>query len=59
MRTLCKEEDYEFLGSAEKLPNEATDGAGALEDDVKDIKEERVRDETPTVVTMQPELRKH
>ncbi|XP_044042265.1 U2 small nuclear ribonucleoprotein auxiliary factor 35 kDa subunit-related protein 1-like isoform X2 [Siniperca chuatsi] len=39
MRGLCKEEDYAFLGMSEKMP----EGAGPLEDDFGDKKEERVR----------------
>ncbi|XP_056224248.1 U2 small nuclear ribonucleoprotein auxiliary factor 35 kDa subunit-related protein 1-like [Seriola aureovittata] len=43
MRGLCKEEDYAFLGVSEKTTRETAEGAGALEDDWIDRKEERVR----------------
>ncbi|XP_050933545.1 U2 small nuclear ribonucleoprotein auxiliary factor 35 kDa subunit-related protein 1-like [Lates calcarifer] len=43
MRGLCKEEDYVFLGMTEKKTKETAEGAGALEDDWRDRKEERVR----------------
>lgn len=39
MRGLCKEEDYAFLGMSEKT----SEGAGSLEDDWRDKREERVR----------------
>ncbi|XP_035811520.2 U2 small nuclear ribonucleoprotein auxiliary factor 35 kDa subunit-related protein 1-like [Amphiprion ocellaris] len=43
MRSLCKEEDYAFLGKSESTTKETTEGAAALEDDWRDRKEERVR----------------
>lgn len=49
MRGLCKEEDYAFLGRSEKTTKETAEGAGAVEDDWKDNKEERVRDEEEPV----------
>ena len=44
MRGLCKEEDYAFLGMSKKTTEDATEGRSALEDDLPDKKEERVRD---------------
>lgn len=44
MRGLCKEEDYEFLGMSEKTTKVTAEGAGALENDWRDKKEDRVRD---------------
>ncbi|KAK2858777.1 hypothetical protein Q5P01_003397 [Channa striata] len=43
MRCLCKEEDYAFLGTTEKTIKEVAEGAGFLEDDWRDKKEERDR----------------
>ncbi|XP_051248453.1 U2 small nuclear ribonucleoprotein auxiliary factor 35 kDa subunit-related protein 1-like [Dicentrarchus labrax] len=43
MRGLCKEEDYAFLGMSEKTTKETARVAGALGDDWRDQKEERVR----------------
>ncbi|KAM7377966.1 hypothetical protein PAMA_013059 [Pampus argenteus] len=42
MRGLCKEEDYAFLGTSEKMTREGTEGAGDVEDDRRDKKDERV-----------------
>lgn len=47
MRSLCKEEDYEFLGMSEKATKDVAEGAGVVEDDWGDKKEERVRNEEP------------
>ncbi|XP_072233950.1 uncharacterized protein [Leuresthes tenuis] len=43
MRGLCKEEDYAFLGMSKKTAEDATEGCSALEDDLPDKKEERIR----------------
>ncbi len=54
MRGLCIEEDYAFLGMPEKTTEETADGAGALEDDWKDKREERVRDKKEPKSTNPP-----
>uniref|UniRef100_UPI003AB0F101 uncharacterized protein n=1 Tax=Centroberyx gerrardi TaxID=166262 RepID=UPI003AB0F101 len=43
MRGICKEEDYSFLGISEQTTRGTTEGGGALEDDWRDRREERVR----------------
>ncbi|CAB1442473.1 unnamed protein product [Pleuronectes platessa] len=43
LRGLCKEEDYAFLGTSKKSAEETAEGTGALRDDRRDPKEERVR----------------
>ncbi|XP_037616737.1 U2 small nuclear ribonucleoprotein auxiliary factor 35 kDa subunit-related protein 1-like [Sebastes umbrosus] len=43
MRGLCKEEDYEFLGTSEKTTKLTAEGAGASEDDWRDKREDRIR----------------
>ncbi|XP_062239353.1 U2 small nuclear ribonucleoprotein auxiliary factor 35 kDa subunit-related protein 1-like [Platichthys flesus] len=43
LRGLCKEEDYAFLGTSQKSAEETAEGTGALKDDRRDPKEERVR----------------
>ncbi|KAM7366917.1 hypothetical protein PAMP_014853 [Pampus punctatissimus] len=45
MRGLCKEEDYAFLGMSEKMPKEGTEGAGDVEDDRGDKKDERKKEQ--------------
>lgn len=47
MRGLCKEEDYAFLGEAEKMAEEGKEddeGVRATEDDWRVQKQERVKD---------------
>ncbi|XP_069376280.1 uncharacterized protein [Paralichthys olivaceus] len=43
LRGLCKEEDYVFLGTSQKTTEETAEGTGALKDDRRDQKEERIR----------------
>ncbi|KAK2883247.1 hypothetical protein Q8A73_022180 [Channa argus] len=43
MRCLCKEEDYAFLGTEDKMIKEVEEGAGVLEDNWRDKKEDRDR----------------
>ncbi|XP_073337207.1 uncharacterized protein [Pagrus major] len=62
MRGLCKEEDYVFLGTSENTTKETAEGAGALEDDWREKKEERVRDEEEpkhTIITPQATEKTH
>ncbi|RVE56270.1 hypothetical protein OJAV_G00219600 [Oryzias javanicus] len=43
MRSLCKEEDYAFLGTSESRRRETTEGSADLEDNWRDKKESRAR----------------
>lgn len=45
MRGLCKEEDYKFLGTSEKMSKKVAEGGEVW--DLRDKKEERVRVEEP------------